>query len=213
MGKKKFILSIIVVLILLALSIALYQKKIAIEDENSDIVELLKPYEELYEEHGVELDCVTKPSKDKIKIRFYEIEGKHDAVTSEGFIEISNTVIDLLYEEESLYKDYELEIGIFARGPEDQFWVWNITPEMDNIKVLSRQHPTNISMLIESFPGIIRLDIDYPIYDELNEIEGLENLQSLRFTRGLTQEEIDYILSIYPDCDVSDTPIITEHED
>jgi len=103
----------------------------------------------------------------------------------------------LVQDENSQWKDYTVAIVFHHIG--DFFSIRNISANQENMKVRSCNIYIPLKMIAEYLPDAKELDL-YTPYDSIEEIQGFRDLKRICFRQGTTEEEKEYILSLFPDC-------------
>jgi len=109
----------------------------------------------------------------------------------------------LVKDENSQWKDYTVKIAF--QHIADWFAIGNISTNQENLIISSSSGfgsgiKIDLKMLAEYLPDAKELKLDSVRYDSIEEIQGFRDLKSICFGQGTTEEEREYILSLFPDC-------------
>lgn len=117
--------------------------------------------------------------------------------------EIYDILTEYMYDKKAdKYGGYALEILFYDHTSGRSFWVKkDINPQ--NLIIHLDDAPIQLSEIARLFPEAKRLEMSRAYFDSIEEIQGFENLEYVDFGRtALSEEEKDYILSLYPDCEI-----------
>lgn len=111
----------------------------------------------------------------------------------------------LLEGEEAPYQGWNLRLGFLSTNRARDLVIRGINEKKDNIDLYSN---TGIPVkdLAQYFPEVSSLylepDFCNKLYESIDEIAGFHNLKYFHIEPGITEEEKETILSIFPDCQV-----------
>ncbi len=109
----------------------------------------------------------------------------------------------LVQDENSQWKDYTVEIAFHDIA--DWFVISNISTNQENLIISSSSGfgsgiKIDLKMIAEYLPDAKELDLHGAHYNSIEEIQSFRDLKRICFGQGTTEEEREYILSLFPDC-------------
>lgn len=184
-----------------------------------EVVEMNKvirtSYEEIYsekwtfngagiydEEHSPMFDA--SYNSKEIMIHFEIKEGSMDESVLENIAEIykalAPTIRECLGNE---YASYPL-VFFFQKSYRGEMIRVTCTNNCNTIQIKFDGEKISLKDIVRVFPELNELEGDMKSikYDSIEELAGFENLQTLDLHIRLTEEEKEYILSLYPDCEI-----------
>lgn len=194
--SKKRIIKVLVLLFTVALIVLIR------EISRSKLEKLVRSCREYYKPCW-KLDYVKEDKEQKqIFIRF-----EYRSHYQERSLQLLNTqkilTECLVKDENSQWKDYTVKIAFHHIA--DWFVISNISTNQENLTISSSSGfgsgiIIDLKMLAEYLPDAKELKLDSVRYDSIKEIRGFKNLKRVDFDWGTTEEEKEYILSLFPDC-------------
>ncbi|MBP3325477.1 MAG: hypothetical protein J6L77_03530 [Coprococcus sp.] len=86
-------------------------------------------------------------------------------------------------------------------GPNEEWFSITYIPENNYLEIFcSMRHAMKLSDLAKAFPDADKIELYTVEYGSIEEISGFKDLEVANFKSRLTEEEKEYILSLYPDC-------------
>lgn len=111
----------------------------------------------------------------------------------------------LLENPESAYYDYVMDIHFNIVNGAESVDVYNLTTALSNVRIRNTMTSVELEEIVECFPFAKELYVDGVDYhDMIEDIKGFEDLKYFNITLNLTEEEKEYISSLYPDCVIED---------
>lgn len=105
----------------------------------------------------------------------------------------------LLLDENSPWRDYVVDIRF--RNIAEAFAITNITRSQENLTVGVAELRVSLKEIAEQIPEAKILSFyDSVYYVSMEEIKGFSDLKEIDFGYELSEEEKEYILSLYPEC-------------
>lgn len=128
--------------------------------------------------------------------------------------EIVEEIKECLFSSQYTYADegYRIDVDFTVVGV-SSLKICDITPPMDEISISSSviyADEAPIKKLAEWFPNVVSITTDNCCEDNLEDLKMFRNLEKVQLTNGITQEEKEQILSIFPDIDLDNTKIKDE---
>ncbi len=111
----------------------------------------------------------------------------------------------LLFEPASPYHDYVIDIHFSIVNGAETLEVHNMTAELDSVQIHNGMTSVSLQDIVDCFPYAKELFVDGVNYhDTIRQIKGFDDLQHFSIGLYLSEEEKEYIYSIYPNCVVED---------
>ncbi len=104
----------------------------------------------------------------------------------------------LIRDENSQWKDYTVDIHF--RYIAEGFTIGNISANQENMEFYSCNSYIPLKVIAEYLPDTKELKLYSAYYNSIEEIQGFRDLKRICFGQGTTEEEKEYILSLFPDC-------------
>jgi len=141
-----------------------------------------------------------KEDKEQKQIRIYFKYRSNYQERGSNLLETQKVLTERLFQEEgSQWKDYTIAIMFKHIG--DQFEISNISFNRGNLAIRgSSGFGIDLKTIAKYFPDAKDLTLNSALYDSIEEIQGFKDLKQVYFTQGTTEEEKEYILSLFPDC-------------
>lgn len=190
--KKKKIIRLLVLLFTIALIIFIR------EVSRSKLEKLVRSCREYYKPCW-KLKYV-KEDKEQKQITIYFKYRSHYRERVSRLLNTQKVLTELLVKEEgSQWRDYTAAIMFEHIG--DQFEISNISANQKSLVIRgSSGLGIDLKTIAESFPDAKELSLFSALYDSIEEIQGFTDLRRVYFSQGTTDEEKEYILSLFPDC-------------
>ena len=125
-------------------------------------------------------------------------------------VQCTKDTVNALYEKllenpESAYYDYAMDIHFSIVNGAENVDVYNLTTDLSSVKIRNTMTSMELEEIVECFPFAKELYVDGVDYhDTIEDIQGFEDLKYFNITLYLTEEEKEYISSLYPDCVIED---------
>lgn len=76
------------------------------------------------------------------------------------------------------------------------------TSRAQTMKIYLEDSDVTLSKIAETFPEINEIETTKLYYDSIEEIKGFNDLRKIDVLNNFTEDEMEYILSIFPDCEI-----------
>lgn len=112
----------------------------------------------------------------------------------------------LLKDLESSYHDYVIDVHFSIVNGAENLEVYNLTADLSDVRIRNTMTSIALKEIVACFPFAKELYVDGVDYhDTIEDIQGFEDLKYFNITLNLTEEEKEYISSLYPDCVIEDS--------
>ena len=166
--------------------------------QTAQIDQFVQKYESVYGKYGDFKGSKIWYDRDRIVLKFADWLGTREE-QYQGIVDTYNALIDTFYEENSEYENWTLVME-FGDSWGQSFEIYEFRGYRQGLMIISSLHVTSVKALAEDFSNATDIQIENPKYENINEIDGFENLESISFGNGFTDEEKKYVLSIFPNC-------------
>ena len=106
---------------------------------------------------------------------------------------------------ESQYQEYSFKLNFFDPVVGDHLWIAEIVKDSKELYIENYMLEVPLEGLAKGFPQATKLSLHPMRYQDITEISGFENLTYLEVSNSLTEEEIEYVHSLFPNCKVDVT--------
>lgn len=195
--KKRLIFLILIAIAILTGVVLRMSKKGSHNEIEKMFLGQRKEYSSTWEFSHAEID----PEKKSVLVMFCPLKKVDDRGEAAG------RIYDLLRSEyldnpESKYQEYCFNISFFDQLVGERLWIPEIVKDSKELFIENHMLMVSLEGLAKGFPQATKLSL-YPMrYQDITEISGFENLTYLETSSSLTDEEIEYIHSLFPDCKI-----------
>lgn len=150
---------------------------------------------------------------------YMDLEGVHIEENEPNTIHIEfDMKVDCMYIVDELDAIYEKLLYVFLYDPNSPYQRYDLLVDFscrwgEHMAILYRDHGQSVCLhmsisgrssslkIVERFPEITELYcFGSAYYDNVEELQGFDNLKILCLSQKMTEEDKGYIQSIYPDC-------------
>jgi len=105
---------------------------------------------------------------------------------------------------ESQYQEYSFKLNFFDPVLGESLLISEIVKGTEEVTLENYMLNVPLEDLAKGFPQATKVEL-YPMrYQNITEISGFQNLTYLKVSNSLSDEEIEYIHSIFPNCKVDE---------
>lgn len=189
---KALILMAIVVIIVIVNGISKWESRNEIEKM---FLGQWKEYSSTWKFAYAEID----PEKKSVLVKFHPRNKVEDRGETAG--KIYNILrSEYLDNPESQYQEYSFWLMFFDPVLGEHLRIAEIVKDSKELYIENYMLEVPLEGLAKGFPQATKLSLHPMRYQDITEISGFENLTYLEVSNSLTEEEIEYIRSLFPNC-------------